>query len=441
MAQAFTRVTLIGSSRHLDLLLPSDQPVGGLVPQILNLLEDQPQDDVAAKVVVTPDGGQLDARASLEAAGILDGTALRLCNASEAPPAAVVYDVTDIVVEESEDVPGRWNRRFRDITAAAFAAAGIWGGAEILLSRFAPDHAWWILLAAAAVLLASGAALGRPPRTTAIGPALLAAGWLAGIGGVLHLPAPAGYRALYAAVLTVVALAAVGLVSRRPRSLFSAAGTLALLTAVWLAAGLLTGDAVRTAAVAALISVLVLGLMPQTALSASGLATLDDQRAKGGTIRRTDALHAISAAHRSLTLGTVLTAASVALGLWLIGGDTATQVWSVPLLLVLILAAALRARSFPLAVQRMALYAAAAVGLVSLALAAMRFAPELTWLTGVLVLAVAVCFAVSLTVELPDHTAARFRLLANRLEGLAILASVPLVLGMFGIFAQLLESF
>ena len=61
MAHAFTRVTLIGTRRHLDLLLPSDRPVGGLMPQVLDLLQDEPSEDVAAKLLVRPDGAPLDA--------------------------------------------------------------------------------------------------------------------------------------------------------------------------------------------------------------------------------------------------------------------------------------------------------------------------------------------------------------------------------------------
>ena len=56
-------------------------------------------------------------------------------------------------------------------------------------------------------------------------------------------------------------------------------------------------------------------------------------------------------------------------------------------------------------------------------------------------LLLAACIAVSLTLNLPDHTEARLRLVAKRLETIAILASVPLVIGMFGIFSQLLGSF
>ncbi|MCC9198066.1 type VII secretion integral membrane protein EccD [Arthrobacter sp. zg-Y820] len=445
MAHAFTRVTLVGSRKHVDLLLPSDQPVGLLLPQVLNLLDDPPAEAVAAKVLVAPDGTELNAETSLSQARVLDGSSLLLCNASEAPPSAVVYDVTDLVVSESGAVAGRWNRRCKDLTAGLFAAAGLWAGSEILLTSLAPDAAWWMLLALSLLGLAAGAAAGRPPRRTALGPALLGAGWLSGLGGVFHLydgvPERLPTAALVLAGLSVLALAAVGTGAAQRRAWFSGAATLALAAGLWTAAGAVTGDAVGTAALATLASILLLGLLPKLALGSSGLATLDDQRAKGGSITRTDAVAAVAAAHRSLTLGTAITALSIAPGLWLLGTDPNRQHWTLPLLLALTLAVFLRTRSFPLAPQRTALYLAVAVGLCAGALAALRFVPDQPWAVGLGVLGTAAAAAVSLTATFPDHTQARFRLLAKRAETGAILVSVPLAAGLFGVFGQLLGSF
>ncbi|MCQ1957322.1 type VII secretion integral membrane protein EccD [Arthrobacter sp. zg-Y826] len=441
MAHAFTRVTLIGSRRHLDLLLPSDQPVGALMPQVLELLNDQPADEVAAKVLVGPDGTELAAESTLSSAEIADGSSLLLCNASEAPPAAVVYDVTDLVVSETEAVSGRWTDRFRELTAGVSAAVGLWAGAEILLGSVAPDDAWWLLLSASLVLLTAGTALARPPRTSAIGPTLQGAGWLLGLGALLRGDLDPETTLLLIAGLSVLTLVGVGLSAANPRALFTGAGTLALATVIWAAAGIISENPPRAAALAAVSSVLLLGLLPKLALSASGLATLDDQRATGGTISRTDALEAVAGAHRGLTLGAILTSVSIALGLWVLGTDTEHQKWTLPLLFALTLAVFLRARSFPLAAERISLYAASGVGMTALTVASLRFFSSAPWAVGLAVLVVAACIAVSLTLDLPDHAEARIRLLAKRLETFAILASIPLVIGMFGIYSQLLGSF
>ncbi|MCC3266522.1 type VII secretion integral membrane protein EccD [Arthrobacter gengyunqii] len=445
MAHTFTRVTLIGSRKHVDLLLPSDQPVGLLLPQVLNLLDDAPAGQVAAKVLVAADGTELQAGQSLDQARILDGSSLLLCNAAEAPPAAVVYDVTDLVVSETSAVGGQWNRGFSALTAGLFMAAGIWVGAEILLAALAPNSTWWLLPGLSLLGLAAGAAAGRLSRRSALGPTLIGIGWLTGLGGALHVYDGARDRlpaaALLLAVLSVLALAALGTISAQPRALFSGAATLAVAAGVWTAAGAVTGDAVRTAALAALAGTVFLGLLPKLALVSSGLATLDDQRAKGGSIARTDAMDAVAAAHRGLALGTVITAVCIAPGLWLLGTDTAQQKWTLPLLLALTLAVFLRTRSFPLATQRFALYLTVAVGLGAAVPAGLRILADLPWAVGLGVLLIAAAAAVSLLTTFPDHTQAWFRLLAKRLETAAILASVPLAAGMFGLFGQLAGSF
>lgn len=444
MAHTFTRVTLVGTRKHVDLLLPSNQPLGLLLPQVLNLLDDPPAATVAAKVLVGPDGTELNAETSLAQARILDGSALLLCNASEAPPAAVVYDVTDVVVTETRAVPGRWNRRWKDLTSAVFAAAGFWAGAEILLAALVPEAAWWVLFILSLLGLAAGAVAG-PPHRTGLGSAWLGAGWLTGLGGALHLydgtPARLPTAALALAGLTVLTLTAAAAGAAQPRAWFNGAATLALAAGLWAAAGALTGDALRAAAVAALASVLLLGLLPKLALGSSGLATLDDQRATGSSITRTDAVDAVAAAHQSLTLGTVATALSVTPGLWLLGADTSQQPWTLPLLLALTLAVFLRARSFPLAPQRIALYLAVAAGLGAASVSALVFVPGHRWAVGLAVLGTAAAAAVSLAATMPDHTQARFRLLAKRTESAAILVSVPLTAGLFGLFGQLLGSF
>lgn len=445
MAHPFTRVTLIGSRTHVDLLLPSHQPVGLLLPQVLNILDDQPAGAVAAKVLVAADGTELNAEASLNQAGVLDGSSLLLCNASEAPPAAVVYDVNDLVVGETGAVPGRWNRRWGDLTAGTFAAAGIWAGAEILLAFLAPDAAWWMLLVLSLLGLAAGSTANRGPVRSAIGSTFLGAGWLTGLGGVFHLydgvPERLPAAALALAGLSVLTLAALGAGASQPRAWFSGAATLALAAGLWTAAGALAGDGVRTAALAAPASVLLLGLLPKIALASSGLATLDDQRAKGGSVPRSNAVEAVAAAHRTLTLGTAVIALSLVPGLWLLGTDTDRQQWTLPLLLALTLAVFLRARSFPLVPQRSALYLVVAVGLGAAALAALRFLPGQAWVVGVAVLGTAAGAAAALALVFPDHTLARFRLLAKRVESVAILSSVPLIVGLFGVFAQLVGSF
>lgn len=445
MAHSFTRVTLVGPRKHADLLLPSDQPVGLLLPQVLNLLEDAPAEQVAAKVLVAGDGTELRVEQSLDQARVLDGSSLLLCNAADAPPAAVVYDVTDLAADEAGAAAGRWSRRFSALAAGACTAGGFWAAAEILLDVLAPGWAQWLLPVLSVLLLASGASAGRPPRRAALTYTMVCAGWLTGLGAALHVydgvPDRIPAAALLLAGLSVLTLGALAAGSANPRALVSGAGTLVLAALLWSGAAGVARDPVQAGALAALAGTVLLGVLPRLALASSGLAALDDQRATGGTVTRTDARNAVAAAHEGLTLGTVIAGLCLAPGLWLLGTDTERSHWTLPLLLSLALAVFLRTRSFPLAPQRLALYFAVAVGLTAAVLAGLRVPAIPSWTVGAAVLGLAAAGCVFLTGSFPDHAQARFRLLAKRVETAAILASVPLTAGLLGIFSQLSVSF
>lgn len=442
MADSMTRVTLIGSSRHVDLVLPSQEPVGTLLPQILELLNDQPKADVASKVLLTPGGNEIDDGMSLAAAGVADGTTLRLHSSADAPPAPVVYDVTDAVVAESGHVTGRWSARWRDIAAGTFAAAGLWAASLFLVPAGADSTGSWVLLIESAVLLILGAALGAG-RTVpvAVAVSLAGAGWLMGASGLAYSPWPGPQQVLLMAVLTAVTLAVLGLVVERGRGFYSAALVLTILLVTWSAAALFSAEPVATSAIAAAASVLVLGLLPKVALTLSGLAALDDRRAHGNLIGRQDALAAIAAAHQTLVLGAIVCAISLAAGLWLLGGDAESQEWTLPLLLALTLANFLRAMSFPLAAQRLALYTASSIGVFAMANSLIRSSPSLFWLVGTLMLVISLVIGAMLLIRLPAHVAARFRMAGKRFETISILAVIPLLMGLFGVFGQLLETF
>ncbi|MBP3037111.1 type VII secretion integral membrane protein EccD [Arthrobacter sp. zg-ZUI100] len=447
MAHSFTRITVAGTRKRANLLLPSDQPVGTLLPQVLALLEEPPADEASAKVLVTTEGTALEAGISLRQAAVLDGSSLLLCSAPDAPPAAEVYDVTDLVAGGRREVAGLWNGRHRLLAGSAFAAAAMWAGTELLLAVLAPVAAWWILLVLSLAGLGAGAAAGPPPHRSALTPALLMVGWLAAAGAVWHLHddgrlgGSLGLAALALSALTVLGLAAVGLASATPRALFCGAGTLAMATGLWAAAAAIAGGSVPAAGLGTLGGILQLGLLPQLALNSSGLSGLDDQRARGHSLIRANTVEAVASAHHGLTLATAVTAVSLSVGLWLLGTDTGRLQWTMPLLLVLTLAVFLRARAFPLAAQRYALYLAAAAGLCALAGAALAYCPDQQWVVGLAMVAAAGVIAACLALALPEHHQARSRQLAKHLETVAVAAAVPLTAGLLGIFSRLLESF
>ncbi|WP_417217351.1 type VII secretion integral membrane protein EccD [Arthrobacter sp.] len=448
MAQPYTRVTLVGDRRNADLLLPASEAVGTLMPQILDLLGDAPGDGVSAKVLLTASGEPIASQDSLAQAQIHDGARLTLVSNSEAPPPAVVYDISDTVVEQTREVGGSWNRTHLVTASGIFAAMGLWLSLDLVLGRYLPDARWWILLAVGAGLLALGAAVSAGSRPVAS--ALMGAGWGAGMIGLIHWPADAPLRLLLAAAGTAVFVACLATVLRYPRAVLLGSGVLAVLTGVWAgsvplarwAAGVADADLVVGAgAIASICSILALGMLPSLALSLSGLAALDDRRANGSSIWRRDALAAIRSAHSGLTLATVAAAASTAVGLWLVASDDRSPKWTLPLLLALALATLLRSRAFPLAIERYALYAATAVGVVAGANALARLNPDTVWVVGLAIFVVAILTGLGLAVDLPDHVEARIRQICERLEMLAILATLPLLVGYFGVYTQMLATF
>ncbi|MBM6620172.1 type VII secretion integral membrane protein EccD [Micrococcaceae bacterium RIT802] len=450
MAQPYTRVTLVGDRRNADLLLPASEAVGTLMPQILDLLGDAPGDGVSTKVLLTASGEPIAAQDSLTQAQVHDGARLTLASNNEAPPPAVVYDISDTVVEQSRAVSGAWNRHHLVTASGIFAALGLWLALDLVLGRYLPDARWWVMLAVGAGLLALGAAVAAASRPVAS--ALMGTGWGAGMIGLAHWPADAPLRLLLAAAGTAAFVACLATVLRHPRAVLLGAGVLGALTGIWAvslplarwASGAADADAdllVGVGAIAAICSVLALGLLPTLALSLSGLSTLDDRRANGSSIWRRDAIGAIRSAHSGLTLATVAAAASTAGGLWLVAADDRSPKWTLPLLLALTVATLLRSRAFPLAVERYALYAATAIGVAAGAGALTRLNPETVWIVGLAVFVVAILTGLGLAVDLPDHVEARIRQICERLETVAILATIPLLVGYFGVYTQMLATF
>lgn len=448
MAQPYTRVTLVGERRNADLLLPATESVGTLMPQILDLLGDSPGDGVATKVLLTATGEPIPARETLTQAQVFDGARLTLVSNSEAPPPAVVYDISDTVIEQSREVRGSWDRAHLVTASGIFAALGLWLALDILLGRYLPDARWWILLAVGAGLLTLGASVSAASRPVAS--ALMGAGWGAGMIGLLHWSADPSLRLLLAAAGTAVLVACLATVLKHPRAVLLGAGVLGTLTGIWAVALPLarwtsastdTDLLVGVGAIAAICSVLIMGVLPALALSLSGLSTLDDQRANGASIWRRDAITAIRSAHAGLTLATVAAAVSAAAGMWLVATDDRHPVWTLPLLLALALATLLRSRAFPLALERYSLYAATAIGVLAGAGALTRLNEDTVWIVGLSILVLAVVIGLGLAVDLPVHIEARIRQIGERLETLAILATIPLLIGYFGVYAQMLDTF
>ena len=62
---ALSRVTLVGERRRIDLVLPSQEPVGVVLPEMMRLLDDRVGARPELRHLVTADGSALDPGASL----------------------------------------------------------------------------------------------------------------------------------------------------------------------------------------------------------------------------------------------------------------------------------------------------------------------------------------------------------------------------------------
>lgn len=116
---ALSRVTLVGERRRMDLVLPSREPVGRLLPDVIRMLDDRVAAQPMLRHLVTGDGSVLEHDTTLADAGIADGAVLRLMRVQDVPSAPVVHDVTDEAAEDLDVRAWRWRPAARRITAGA----------------------------------------------------------------------------------------------------------------------------------------------------------------------------------------------------------------------------------------------------------------------------------------------------------------------------------
>ncbi|MGW7683063.1 type VII secretion integral membrane protein EccD [Kribbella sp. NPDC054772] len=437
----YSRVTVIGERRRLDAVLPADEPLGVLLPDLLRMLDEPMQQTPQRRFLTTATGVLVPPEGTLSSAQIIDGAVLRLAAEGELPPPPTVYDVTEEAVEDLKRRGAAFKPKHRQVLAGAGLVFSIIAGAISLLVAAPHGVTSAILLMIAVIAGFIGIALGRSgnklvaiPLVTvatvvlalAVGFWALNAGWEIGlvitIGALCLAFGPMFYAAAGVAGGGVVASA-----------------TAVLFVAVWMIGAGTDLAMDRTGALAGLLAVLLLGLLPRMALALSGLSGLDDKRASGGEIMRGDVQSALNAAHLGLALATVPIAVSTAVaGIMLLraGGS-----WAVALALVLAFLLASRSRMYPL-VSEVAVLFASAFTIVSgcVLIAAVNGQGGAFIALGLLVL-VAMISAIGLSFAPAEHVRARLTQLLDYLEVGAIIATVPLALGVFGVYSKLLHAF
>jgi type VII secretion integral membrane protein EccD len=439
-----SRVTLVGERRRADIVLPSDTPIGQLLPDILQLLDDRAASRPLTRQLITSDGSALPHDSTLASAEIADGAILRLVRTHSAPPAPVVHDVTDQVADDLDLQAWRWRPAARRASAGVATVAFAVIAALLARREFALDALAGALVAVTLVLLTAGALVAKIGQgNRGLATALLFASGGLGIltawtaadaydwSGTVRLAAVAG-----ALVLTLVLL---GYFSPLGRGGLIGAVATAAITVVWEAVAAFQEDPARLGAVMAVFSVVLLGLLPRLALMASGLTALDDRRSGGVSVSRHQVGNALAATHRGLALATMVTAVSAASAGWLLTLAEKQTVWTVALPSLVAVVLLSRARAFPLVAEVVALFAAAACLVVRLVMLWMQHAGGAGPLA--VLCAAAVLPLVVLAVQPPEHVQVRLRRAADLVESIGMVGLFPLAIGMFGVYGQLLNKF
>lgn len=313
-------------------------------------------------------------------------------------------------------------------------------------------------LTGAAVILAAGGALaarlgggaagtgglataeGRGNRGLAtvllLGAALLGTVGAWTVADVQVLPGAA--RLAVTATAVVLALLLLGLFTPFARAGVVGAGAAFGLTGLWeLAALIVDADPARLGALLAVVSVVLLGLLPRAALRATGLTAIDDRRSAGSSVSRHHVADALADTHRGLVVATVATAGSAAAAGWLLAGAAPT-VWTVLATAVTVLVLLTRARAFPLAVEVVAVFTAAAVLVVRLVVLWFRHTDGVAPL---LLLAVAAALPLlALVVQPAEPLRQRLRRTADLVESIGVVGLLALTAGVFGIYGHLLDG-
>lgn len=429
----YTRVTVQGTLNRAEVVLPSDEPLVAMLPDLLELL-DEPAGAARPLTLVTVLGEQLNASLSLTEQGVRQGNIVRLVRVDEAPPPPEVADITQLAGESVTVRNDRWRRPWAVLVAAVAAVVvGRLVGAQLLAAGAERDP----LLAAAAVLAAVAIVLARRGGQ---GAGIVTTALAVGVIGapvetlVLGQPFGAAWGAWLGASGAMVAL--VAQLGHRDRGLALGAGSAAALVGLWAALGLAGLAPLVSAAIVALAGALGLGLLPGLAMTASGLTGLDDRVIEGDGVHRAHAADAVAATHRGLNgaciaFGLVTGAATFVLA-------TSSNAWAVGLAAAIAVIVTLRSRVLPLAPQRLALFGSAIVIVTGLALTGLRTSP--TWSLGGLIGLAVVLVALTGT-RLSDNLLARLARLGNVLELLAVVVTVPLLLGLMGVFRDLLVAF
>lgn len=271
MATRFTRVTIAGDDRQVDVSLPAAGPIAEQLPMVLRLLS-VPSSPVPRRwVLSTPEFGVLPRDRSLDESGILDGMVLHLTDAQDAAPAPFVDDVEATAADTAGETAPPFTAEHRRSCVAGLLAVILL--AAVVVSVLAPGPLSWLGAALTGVIgLTVGALIGERGGGYAAAMAVPAAAVLV----FAVQPKVNGFSGSdLMLILTAASLALVAFGLVRQASAATAGGITAAVLAVTGWIGMFGGlPAYRTAGLVVLLAVVCSGLAGQLALGGAGLVNL-----------------------------------------------------------------------------------------------------------------------------------------------------------------------
>ena len=101
----YTRVTIVGTERKTDLVLPDDEPITALLPDVLDLIDESQQGAARPVALTTTVGEQLDTSLTLAEQAVRHGTVLRLVPVTSDPLWTLARSIRQRVFVEEQRCP------------------------------------------------------------------------------------------------------------------------------------------------------------------------------------------------------------------------------------------------------------------------------------------------------------------------------------------------
>lgn len=436
---SYLRATVISAQRVLDVALPTDQVVADFMPDLLHLIGDSHASatEMGASVLHTSAGGVVDPERPLASAQLRDGVVLRLVAEREAPAEPMVSDLLDLLESESPRLVWTAQATQWALACTGVAALGVAAGLWVMAAPMVLWPRLTLVAIAAYALSGVSASLGSRAVAWVSGAAAVAA---AGLGVSLGSSTPAG-AGVWGGVVVLCAIAAMGWCAQQWRSAAISALTWMGVLAVAGLSSVLGADLVVVGAIVAVAASLTLGMLPRAVLGLTGLLRTDTHVTSGRTVSRRDARVVVDQAHRALAGAVAACAMAYGVAGFGVAVTADLSPWALGLTGATLMSWLARMRHFPLISQRVVIVMAVGVVSAGIALGVVAAETDLRWwvVGACATVGTGVLAAGSLTIS--SLAAAVTRRWAQRLETVAVIATLPCLLGLLGVYADLLETF